>query len=322
MQKIYFRADAGAEIGYGHFIRTLALADMLKDDFSCVFVTQAPTIYQKSEVAKVCELVEVPATEEKFRLFLDMLNGDEIVVLDNYFYDTDYQQKIRAKGCRLVCIDDMHNKHYVADVVINHTLTDSGLFDVEPYTKLCLGFDWALLRRPFIEAVNKLCSCAKRTESITITFGGVDSFDFTGHYIREAMQLPTVSQITAVVGDAYQPQKPRVRDRRVSYCSNLTAQQMAELFCASDWVICSASTVSIEAIACGAKLAVGWYVDNQADYYSLLTSTGGVLPLGNIKDNPIPLTSLEIAGVDNLQIKSGIRERYINLFEELGRNVH
>ena len=82
MQKIYFRADAGAEIGYGHFIRTLALADMLKDDFSCVFVTQAPTIYQKSEVAKVCELVEVPATEEKFRLFLDMLNGDEIRIIN------------------------------------------------------------------------------------------------------------------------------------------------------------------------------------------------------------------------------------------------
>ena len=69
-------------------------------------------------------------------------------------------------------------------------------------------------------------------------------------------------------------------------------------------------------------MAVGWYVDNQADYYSLLTSTGGALPLGNIKDNPIPLTSLEIAGVDNLQIQGGIRERYINLFEELGRNVH
>lgn len=150
MQKIYFRADAGAEIGYGHFIRTLALADMLKDDFSCVFVTQAPTIYQKSEVAKVCELVEVPATEEKFRLFLDMLNGDEIVVLDNYFYDTDYQQKIRAKGCRLVCIDDMHNKHYVADVVINHGLTNENLFDTEFYTRLCLGLDWALLRAPFL----------------------------------------------------------------------------------------------------------------------------------------------------------------------------
>lgn len=322
MQKIYFRADASATIGYGHFIRTLALADMLKDDFDCTFFTCHPTSYQVSEMEKVCPFI--PLQEETHSAdFLSHLQGDEIVVLDNYFFTTDYQRAIKQKGCRLVCIDDMHDKHYVADVVINHGQTNSALFDVKPYTKLCLGFDWALLRSPFIEAVNKLCSCAKRsTESITITFGGVDSFDFTGHYIREAMQLPTVSQITAVVGDAYQPQKPRVRDRRVSYCSNLTAQQMAELFCASDWVICSASTVSLEAIACGAKLAVGWYVDNQADYYSLLTSTGGVLPLGNIKDNPIPLTSLEIAGVDNLQIQGGIRERYINLFEELGRNVH
>jgi len=39
MQKIYLRADASAAIGYGHFIRTLALADMLKDDFDCTFFT-------------------------------------------------------------------------------------------------------------------------------------------------------------------------------------------------------------------------------------------------------------------------------------------
>ena len=150
-QRIYFRADAGREIGYGHFIRTLALADMLKDDFDCVFVTQSPTVYQKTEVAKVCELTEVPATEEKFSLFLDMLDGDEIVVLDNYFYDTDYQRAVKAKGCKLVCIDDMHDKHYVADVVINHALSESILFSKEVYTHLCLGPSWALLRKPFLE---------------------------------------------------------------------------------------------------------------------------------------------------------------------------
>lgn len=48
MQKIYFRADASATIGYGHFIRTLALADMLKDDFDCTFFTCHPTSYQVS----------------------------------------------------------------------------------------------------------------------------------------------------------------------------------------------------------------------------------------------------------------------------------
>ena len=77
------------------------------------------------------------------------------MVLDNYFFTTDYQRTIKEKGCCLVCVDDMHDKHYVADVVINHGLTDESLFDVEPYTKLCLGGDWALLRHPFIEAVKR-----------------------------------------------------------------------------------------------------------------------------------------------------------------------
>lgn len=62
MQKIYFRADASATIGYGHFIRTLALADMLKDDFDCTFFTCHPTSYQVSEMEKVCPFI--PLQEE------------------------------------------------------------------------------------------------------------------------------------------------------------------------------------------------------------------------------------------------------------------
>lgn len=42
-KKIYFRADASAQIGYGHFIRTLAIADMLKSEFDCTFFTVSPT---------------------------------------------------------------------------------------------------------------------------------------------------------------------------------------------------------------------------------------------------------------------------------------
>ena len=60
-RKVFFRADAGQSIGYGHFIRTLALADMLKDDFECVFYTQAPTEYQIEELNKVCAYVPLPA---------------------------------------------------------------------------------------------------------------------------------------------------------------------------------------------------------------------------------------------------------------------
>ena len=75
-RKIYFRADAGGSIGYGHFIRTLALADMLKDDFECVFYTKTPTDYQQKEAEKVCSLVALPDDDTKFQMFLDLLKGD------------------------------------------------------------------------------------------------------------------------------------------------------------------------------------------------------------------------------------------------------
>jgi spore coat polysaccharide biosynthesis predicted glycosyltransferase SpsG len=126
-RKVIFRADAGQNIGYGHFIRSLALADMLRNDFDILFATVNPTDYQKAELAKVCPFIGFKE-ETHFNDFRYFLKGNEIVVLDNYFFTTDYQKAIKEKGCKLVCIDDMHDKHYVADVVINHGLDNPALF--------------------------------------------------------------------------------------------------------------------------------------------------------------------------------------------------
>ena len=94
-RKIYFRADAGADIGYGHFIRSLALADMLRENFNCVFTTLSPTSYQLQEMNKVCEYIPLVGLKNQFENFLSLLNGDEIVVLDNYYYDTSFQNQIK-----------------------------------------------------------------------------------------------------------------------------------------------------------------------------------------------------------------------------------
>ena len=93
MSKIYFWADADSYIGYGHFIRTLALAEMLKDDFDCTFFTQFPTTFQKVEVERICKLVALPNNETKFDVFLNLLEEKVIVFLDNYFFSSSYQNK-------------------------------------------------------------------------------------------------------------------------------------------------------------------------------------------------------------------------------------
>ena len=291
-RKIFFRADAGPEIGYGHFIRTLALADMLKEDFDCTFFTQTPTEYQKKEAASVCPLVELPADDSRFELFLDKLSDDEIVVLDNYFYTTEYQRKIKEKGCKLVCIDDIHDKHYVADVVINHGCNNPDLFDTEPYTRLCLGLEYALLRKPFLQAK---ITTEREQGHVVVSFGGSDYNNLTTKYAQILSKRTDITQITAIVGDAFQHLTELESIPKVQISKNLSAQQMAELFCTVQFAVLSASTTCIEALACHCPVYAGWYVENQKDFFdyliqnryafSLLDLDNGSEVIKNIKDN-------------------------------------
>ena len=328
-RKIYFRADAGPEIGYGHYIRSLALADMLKQDFDCTMFTQAPTDYQLREVEHVCPVVALSDTNAKFDEFLDKLHGDEIVVLDNYFFATDYQRAIKAKGCKLVCIDDMHDKHYVADMIINHGVDDKSLFDTEPYTKLCLGYPYALLRKPFMEMRDDI----NRVKGLVVVcFGGSDSHNLTKRYVEQLIKSQWVEQVIAVVGDGYQYRETLSHLPKVEVRSCLSADAMASLFRSAEAVVCSASTTAYEALACGAKVYAGWYVDNQQDFYKHLCASKAIVPLGNLLDSePSFDTQAETVSVNLKASKYNLRKafwqlawrevNYTELTEEESRQV-
>lgn len=277
-RKIFFRADAGQSIGYGHFIRTLALADMLKDDFDCEFYTQEPSEYQKREMEAVCPFRELPADEKRFELFLNQLEGDEIVVLDNYFYTTDYQKRIKEKGCKLVCIDDMHDKHYVADAIINHGPVSLKDFDCEPYTKLALGQDYVLLRKPFLQPIRK----RHRSNTVIVNFGGADPLCLTDKVISLLIQLNAPFEIITILGDKTFLSEENRKEVRI--LKNLSAQQMADLFESSAFGILPASTVSMEAMSRGLPLMIGFFADNQEEGYKKSTENGTFIPLGNLKN--------------------------------------
>lgn len=310
-RKVYFRADAGPNIGYGHYIRSLALADMLKQDFDCTMFTQMPTDYQLRECEAVCPIVALPDDDSKFEKFLEYLRGDEIVVLDNYFFTTDYQRAIKAKGCKLVCIDDMHDKHYVADVVINHGCTGASLFDIEPYTKLCLGMDYALLRRPFW----KPAKCERIPKTYAICFGGSDAYNITYKYANELSKKN--GKIIAVVGDSYQYEDTLKTLPNVEIRKRLSADEMASLFSSVENVICSVSTTCYEALRCGARVYAGWYVDNQKEVYEMWAKNGYILPLGNLCDDACSLE--EYTDTSKIEFSDNVSNIRC-VFNELGDN--
>lgn len=303
MKKIYFRADAGPSIGYGHFVRSMALADMLRDNFDCYFATISPSADQLLQIAGVCNYVPLPSDSSHFDYFLSVLQGDEIVVLDNYYFTTDYQKQIKAKGCRLVCIDDMHNKHYVADIVINHALCDSTLFSREVYTGLCLGPSWALLRKPFLE--NLLRKRAERLETsvverVTVCFGGADSFHLTDRVSRILEDIPEIKCIDCIDS----------RHKR-------NAREVADSLSAADMAFVSASTVCLEGFACGVPVAAGYYVDNQVGVYEEYKRRGYIIPLGNLLDKGLEQSiKLALSARPSVSICMGdVARKYVNLFK-------
>ena len=257
----------------------------------------------------------MPSDNSKFEKFLNYLTGEEIVVLDNYFYTTEYQKRIKGRGCKLVCIDDMHDKHYVADVVVNHGLTDESLFDAESYTRLCLGFDYALLRKPFLQSSNT----KKLPNSWFVAFGGTDYLNVTERVLMTIHDFPCVENITVVIGDMYKYKENLKNYPKATIKRNLPAEEMAELMRKSQYAVLPSSSVCIEALACGCKVAAGYFVDNQKPYHDEWSGKGFVWGLGNITEN-VPSNIINILSAKSFNVSAtftNISSKYIEIFKNL-----
>lgn len=269
MKKVYFRADASSQIGYGHFIRSLALADLLKNSFDCCFYTQEPNQFQIDEMNKVCSWKGLPSNETKYDIFLSELDGTEIVVLDNYFFSSDYEKAIKAKGCKVVAIGT-NNRHYYADVVINFTKIQQTAFSSEYYTRFCLGLNWTIMRSPFYYA-----PIGNIRDKITICIGGTDQYGYSEKFYNSIKKRNPETDIIIISTDRIgQERIDAMRHNNINIKLNLSANEMANIFACSIISIVSASSVALEALSQGANVIAGHYVSNQIDLYNALVQDG------------------------------------------------
>lgn len=156
------RTDANPQIGGGHMMRCLALAEAWQArGGEVIFATQCDSPALVSRIAAVVpQVVHVAATVpsaaddgllELVRTVTDRHGSPPWVVLDGYHFDETYQRTVRAAGARVLVIDDYaHLPAYHADLVLNQNLGAENLrYSVQAGAVLLLGPRYALVRTEF-----------------------------------------------------------------------------------------------------------------------------------------------------------------------------
>ena len=215
MERLVIRVDASIQIGTGHLMRCLALAQAWKDAGGrVIFITacQDEGLLQRlREEEFSINLLSKPhphPSDWDYTKGILASYPDAWVVLDGYHFDEVYQRQVKATEHRLLVIDDMaHLRHYYPDILLNQNIAVmEGIYSCESYTRLLLGPKYALIRQEFLRARNSFIRrFPRKAKNILVTFGGWDHKNLT---LRVLQAIETLNDpetvIKVVVGELNQ----------------------------------------------------------------------------------------------------------------------
>lgn len=327
--RVVVRADASKATGYGHFYRSLALASYLKGDFDIYFSSYnednlggMPSDNQLDEIWKVGKPLEVfgNALKDYNEGFLNEIEPTDIVVLDNYYFDTDYQRRIKDKGCKLVSVDDMHRYHMVSDLLMTVCPLKRSDFSLEDYTEFRGGIEWAFLREPFLRPVAQR-AVSEEIGNVVLGMGGADAFNLTDKMVGIVRDLLPKTEINVICGESVDV-SPKTKEIAKIH-RNLSAEEIVSLFDKADIGIFPASTICIEALSRRLPVIAGHYVDNQLELYDYGVSHGYFSPGGDFLEDAHKIEDRlgHILGAPRQSAPvidfSSQREKIVNLFKTL-----
>ncbi|MDH5426173.1 MAG: UDP-2,4-diacetamido-2,4,6-trideoxy-beta-L-altropyranose hydrolase [Gammaproteobacteria bacterium] len=317
--KVVFRADASLQIGTGHVMRCLTLADALKSrGAEIVFICRAHAGHLKDKILaqghQVCmlEIIEnyqptdrhVPnhaswlgvSWQQDAEETSDMLEGKEVdwIVVDHYALDIRWEAAVRKNNYRLMVIDDLADREHDCDVLLDQTfnrVVSSYKALVPDGCTILTGTDYALLRPEF--AALREYSLQRRDalclQRILITMGGVDQDNATAKVLDalRRCQLPGDCQISVIMGSAA-PWLDSIRETaaHLPWDTEILVDvgNMSEVMAESDLCIGAAGSTAWERCCLGLPTLMVVLADNQKAIAKALEEAGACINLGDCSD--------------------------------------
>ncbi len=264
----------------GHLVRCSALANMIASEFEVTFVTaNTPEAVLKKFLASKFKTETV-----KNGFDVEFAHKGDIIVLDHYSFDAEYQNKIKQAGNKVVFIDDLIGFNYNVDLIINQAenVTKDQYKTVGP-TKFCLGTNYILLREPFLKAA-KSGRNLKKIESVFVSFGGADMDNVSQKAVETLLKFPQLKNIhvlSSSVNENIDKWKNEFKSSGiVKFHNDLNAEEVCTLMQKCELALGPCSNLALELCSIGIVFITGTTASNQDNYYKALTGNSCVLGIG------------------------------------------
>ena len=294
--KVVFRVDASLQMGTGHVMRCLTLAQVLKDngakvEFICRkhegslinkirsngFVVHELKVFEEAEVDnKLAHSHWLGATQQQDADdCINILKAEKLdwLIVDHYALDEQWQKRLKPYCEKLMVIDDLADRKHQCDILLDQTFgrqkEDYSALTPEG-SELLLGSKYALLRPEFSKW--RAYSLERRSKpefkQLLINMGGVDVNDFTGQVLDElkTCTLPSDVKVTIVMGETA-PHLESVKSKAIMlpYKTEVKVDvgNMAEIMANSDIAIGAAGATTWERCCLGLPTIQIVTADNQ-----------------------------------------------------------
>lgn len=315
--RVVFRADASIQIGTGHVMRCLTLADELtRQGHECWFICREHPGHLRDVItSKGYSLSLLPAPidlrpqqknsasvdyalwlgvpwQEDARQTLDAISAlkPDWLVVDHYALDAQWERTLSSTVDKIMVIDDLANRHHECALLLDQNLgriaSDyDGLLPAD--CQRLIGPRYALLRPEFAALREQSLSRRKNPElkRILISLGGVDLTNVTAQILAALAHslLPASTELDIILG-ASAPYLDEVRQQAAKLpCKatvNVSVQDMAERMCLADLSIGAAGGTSWERGCLGLPTVLVVLAENQVSGAKALEAAGAARKIG------------------------------------------
>jgi len=327
---IAFRTDATSQIGTGHFMRCLTLAEALKKQGAEIhFVSRGlPTHLRDMLATKGMQLTTLDSETtdsidgglahaqwlgisqaQDAQATIQALSDQQWdwLVVDHYALDSRWESMLKQSAKSILVIDDIADRQHDCDVLLDQNMyADMNIRysgKVPSHCQLLLGPRYALLRDEFRHLREQVKPRTDPVKRVLVFFGGVDADNYTGRSIESLSNIGVPDLHVDVVLGAQHPCREQIKAAcaQHGFICHVQTDKMAELMAAADLAIGGGGSASWERCCLGLPALLVALADNQINIAKALDLFGAGIYVGTLKTASVTIMRSAIVSLISTQ---------------------